>query len=164
MRCRLFVAAVLCAATAASPSSAGPYRNVSAGSACHPANGAATKFTRANNYIINNNATAQFVVCNFEMDDASTTPVQNIYLALFMQSAHAGATVTCIAQTGHFDDGGNAIRTSAARATTFASDGAGSYLEWGTGVLLRDSSIDILTLNCKMDPGTRLGTLVRTEF
>jgi hypothetical protein len=164
MNCRLAIALLIVATAAASPAQAAGYRNTSAGGACHPANGAATKFTRANNYITNNNATAQFVVCNFQMDDAANPPDVYIYLALYIQSASAGTTVTCVAQTGNYDDLGNHVRSSASRTYTFASDGGASSLGWEPGTLVRLSSFDVLTLNCKMDPGTRLGTIVRTEF
>ena len=79
-------------------------------------------------------------------------------LAIAVQSPVAGVTVTCVAQTGYYDNG-NIIRSTAVRSHTFEVAPASVYLEWAPGSLARQSPVDVVTLNCKVPPQVRLGLI-----
>ena len=152
---------VLAAASSAPLHAADHYRDTNGGSACHPANGAAAaKFTRANHYLTNNNATEQYVVCHFPMDDAAGLVAEMDYLSVHVQATGAGA-VTCVAQTGSYFGGVLTLRANVARSHTFSAAGP-MVLTWD-GVLPRLAVHDVLTVNCKLAPGMRIGLIERKD-
>ena len=134
------------------------YFDASAGAACHAANPAATKFQYTNHDLANLNPTAQFVVCDLHLHDFSSTPAPLTYLAVEIQST-AEATVTCVAQTGMYFSGTVTVRSSQTRSYSFVFPGGSNSLIFDTSTLARINPYDVLTLNCKMDPNTRLGLI-----
>jgi hypothetical protein len=157
------LAVALAAATAVPAAHAAYYRDASAGGSCHPANGgAAAKFTYGNHWIANNNTTDQYVICDLPADDSSGAPWTVAFLAIHVYSLNAGATVTCVAQTGAFFDGTVYNFANVSRTYTFGGAGNSTTLSW-ENVLPRQANQDVLTLNCKMAPGMKLGLILRTE-
>jgi hypothetical protein len=145
------LAAALCCAPAQAT-----YRDTSAGGACQPAAG--NSFTRGNNYITNIGTSTQYVICHFAMADAADVPTQASYLYVSTSSTIAGSTINCTAQTGGYYLGVNHVGTSNARSYTFPS--AGYYtLQWDASQIIRSSTYSTFTLNCRMDPGTRMGLI-----
>jgi hypothetical protein len=154
-----FAATIAIAALAtASPATAGNIHVASPGAACHAANPGATKFTAANHYLTNNNTTAQYVMCYLPLTDTSQTPQQLSYLGVEIYSTVADGTVTCVAQTGAYVGGALGIHSSATRTDTLGMGDIGA-LAFGTS-LVRNNTSAAVTLNCKMDPGTRLGLIM----
>jgi hypothetical protein len=152
---------LVAAATGAAPARADDNRSTNGGSACHPANGAAAaKFSRANHYITNNNTTDQYVICHLPMDDTSGYVAEIAYLIVHVQAAGAGSVV-CVAQTGSYAEGQLFVRGNVARSYAFSAAGS-TALIW-SGVLPRESPNDVLTLNCKLTPGMRLGLIERKD-
>ena len=164
IRNALLVSAVMVASVALAPASdAGVFRYTGAGGACHPANGGSVpKFTRGPHHLTNNNTTDQYVVCHFAMDDATSSPNGLGKVELHIWSANAGATITCVGQTGAYYFGVVHARSTVSRTHTFTAPGESHYLEWDA-VLQRESLADTLSISCKMGPGTRLGLIARAE-
>lgn len=159
----LLAATFAAAVGSASPASASTYLYVSAGVACHPANGAlAAKFNRNLNYLTNSGTTDGYVVCHFQMADASgaVSPFGGIHV--HMQGSASGATITCVAQVGAFFSGTNLIEGSLARTYTTIAPNESVVLSWYGG-LVRDEFEDVVTLNCKLPPGTKMGLIQRWE-
>ena len=154
--------AVLAAAMGASPASAAAYRNASAGAACHAANGAlASKFTFNLNYLTNIGTTDAYVICSLPMDDASTTPDTIIKLSVSFTVPAALSTVTCVAQAGNYVTTNN-IYHSAAESRTTASANQSLTMQW-ENYIPRGGVINVVTLNCKLPPGTKMGLIERWE-
>ena len=157
----LAVCVLVAAAIGAAPARADDYRPTNGGSACHPANGpAAAKFSRTNHYLSNNNTTDQFVVCHLPMNDTGGYVAEIAHLQVHVQAAGAGSAV-CVAQTGAYSDGQLFVRGGVTRSYTFSAAGF-TVLEW-FGVLPRESNNDVLTLNCRLAPGMRLGLIERKD-
>jgi hypothetical protein len=146
------------------PIAAKDYRNASAGSACHPANGAmAAKFNYNMHYLTNVGTTDAYVICDLQMDDATSLPEDATLLAVNLLLPDAGTTVTCIAQAGVFYDGMTSIYKSQSRTWSTGFDNQPVRLEW-TGIgLARTHYSQVLTLNCKLPPGAKMGLIQREE-
>jgi hypothetical protein len=157
------LAVALAAASAVPVAHAAYYRDASAGGACHPANGgAASKFLYGNHYILNNGTTDQYVICDLPADDSSGAPWNVTFLGINVTSFNQGATVTCVAQTGSMVDGTVYNTANVSRSYTFMTQGGSTTLTW-ENVLPRASNQDVLTLNCKLAPGMKLSTILRSE-
>ena len=146
--------------TAAGNASAINYRDTSAGGACQPASGGASgSFSHSNNYLTNIGTTTQYIICHFAMDDAEFTPTNTNLLNVHIQSTQAGTRiVTCTAQTGSFYNGVNQVYRNQTRTYTFSAAGH-TYLDFDESVLTRTVPWHTFTLNCRMDPGTRVGLI-----
>ena len=140
---------------------AAKFRDTSAGGACHAANGAAAaKFSFGNHYLTNNATTDQYVVCHFQMDDEQaeliTTP---LFLAMTATAGPAsGGTVTCLAQVGNYSMGATTITASATRSAPLAA-GASTTLDWSGVSWGRTQHYQVMTLNCRLPPGFRMGLI-----
>jgi hypothetical protein len=151
---------VLAAALAVPGSASATYRDTSAGGACQAASGANEKsFNYSNNYVTNIGTTSQFVICHFAMADGQITPTATSFFAVNTQSTQAGVRiVSCSLQTGSFYNGANHIISNNVSAHTY--DAVGYYrLDWTETAVVRNAVYDTVTLNCRMDPGTRLGII-----
>ena len=156
--------AVVAALSMSTPADATTYRNTSAGTACQAANSAATKFQWTNHYVRNLNATSQFVVCTLPVSDTAYSPVLSpSSIIVNIQSGGPGSIVTCIAQTGYFYDGAVTIHSSATRTYEFVTPDGASQLVFAADALTRLTALDTVTLNCKMDPYTKLGLIQYEE-
>ena len=148
-------------AALASPGSADAtvYRDTSAGGACHAANGAnAASFNFSNNYVTNTGTTTQYIICHLQMEDAFV-PVATEFFAVHVQSTQAGTRiVSCSAQTGSFFNGVNQVKSAQVQAYTFSGPGS-TDLNWNESTMARVSPWFTVTLNCRMDPGTRVGLI-----
>lgn len=134
------------------------FRNTSAGTACHAANGAvAASFVRSGNYITNTSSSTQFVICHFGMHDTDGLKAVTLF-QIAISSTQPARTVVCTAQTGSYHHATNNVTSSVARSYTFPAVGW-QYLQWTASALTRSVYWDVLTLNCRMDPGTRLGVI-----
>jgi hypothetical protein len=144
----------------APPSATAAYRDVSGGAACKGANGAASaSFTYSNNYLTNIGSTPQYIICNFQMDDASFVPAPTESLILHAYNTQAvSRTLSCSAQTGGYYYGSNYVASNSVKAHTFASVGS-DYLTWTPSLLVRNYPYDVLTINCRLDPGIRVGLI-----
>jgi hypothetical protein len=160
----LSLVAVLAGSLANPAPAAITYRDASAGAACHAANGAlASKFTYNLNFVTNVGTTDAYVICSLPMDDASSLPDNIHTLSVAVQTSNPGATVTCVAQNGSFYDGINHIYNSASRSYTAIGANAAFFLTWDGAALHRDGIYAVLTINCKLPPGTKLGLIQRWE-
>ena len=161
---RVAVAALLAttlALAAGGAAAATSYRNASAGAACHAANGAlASKLVFNLNYLTNTGTTDMVVMCHLPTDDASGGLEQVIFLRADVVIPVQGKSVTCVAQTGYFGAGANTVATSVARSYTAPGTNASGQVEWPSPELLhRSSTAMLLTLNCKLPPGAKLGLI-----
>jgi hypothetical protein len=146
------------------PAAAANYRYASAGAACHAANGAlASKFTFNLNYLTNVGTTDANVICSLPMDDATATPDTLTWLSVSVLVPTQGATVTCMAQTGYFFNGVNTIYRSSAQTYTATQPNVAYTLQWNSYLLERADYVSVLTINCKLPPGTKLGLIQRVE-
>jgi hypothetical protein len=153
------LALVAIAAIAPSPASAVVYHDTTAGGACHAANGAAAShFTYGNHYVTNVGQTSEYVICLLVSDDIDAGTHSPAKLAVAISSTVEQATVSCSAQTGSYFGGAINNHGSNAQTYTFATAGS-STLTFDTSKLPRQFLQDVVTLNCKMDPGTRLGLI-----
>ena len=149
-------------ALASTPTQAAYYRDTNAAAMCHPANGAAVaKFTRTSHYLANNATTDQFVVCDFTMDDSSGAPWAQGTLRIEAWATAPG-TITCVAQTGRMVNGAVYATATQTRTYTFEAGNAGTSLNWLDGIA-RMNNLDVLTLNCKVAPGMKLGVIEHIE-
>ena len=145
------------------PASAVRYRDSSAGAVCHPANGAlVAKFNRTLNYIQNAGTTDAYVICQQVMDDGDVQPEKVTLLTASVTVPTQGATVTCVAQAGAFYDNINHVYLSYSESFTAGAPNASAHLEWDVP-FYRISVFHVLTLNCKLPPGAKLGLLQRWE-
>ena len=161
----LLTATIAAAIGTASPAAAATtsLNYVSAGVACHPASGAlAAKFNRNLNYLTNVGTTDAYVVCHFQMADSPTLVAAFGGLYVHLQGSAAGSTVTCVAQVGAFFSGTNQINGSVARTHTTSAHNESLVLSWLSG-LERDDFADVVTLNCKLPPGMKMGLIQRWE-
>lgn len=152
---------LLFAAIPSTPAHAVAARNLSAGAACHPANGAAAaKFTYTNHTIQNIGTTDQYVICNLPMaEDLLSEPVDPQFLAVSMTAGATGGTVVCVAQIGYHSGGSTTIRSTHARSVTLAAF-LNSALSWNEGTAWNRAALfETLTLNCKLPPTVRLGLI-----
>ena len=142
------------------PAQATVARDLSAGGACHAANGAAVgKFTFSNFSLLNIGTTDQFVVCNFQMEeDLSLTLKAASTLSVSVTAGATPGTVTCTAQTGHHYSGATVIRSSFVRTVTLPASNNG-YLLWDDPAWIRINPWDTLTLNCRLPGGFRMGLI-----
>lgn len=134
------------------------WRNASAGANCHAANGAASdKFTFANNYLTNIGTNDQYVICSLDMDDNAAGSMHANYIAVSAKAGSTSGTLTCIAQEGRFDNGENIISASQTRSRLVFANYS-EVLIWPDGLprLLFD---DVLTLNCRVPAGFKLGLI-----
>ena len=150
--------AALCAIAPAHAST--QFHEASAGSACHPANGAAAaKFVRSMHTLTNNNTTEQYVVCDLRLDDVSGQPVRQVYLLrLFFTAGATGGTLWCAAQTGSHYYGTTHVTSSAAKSKALTA-GDNGEVYWEAFELSRSSQEHLLGFNCKVPPGFRLGLI-----
>jgi hypothetical protein len=161
--------AIACLATAwlavaaSAPAAAQAYHYASAGAACQPANGALAKFTYNLHFLTNTGTTDQTVVCHLGMDDAGGTPKAHVFLNVQVYLPATGTTVTCLAQTGGFYGEGTHIQASTAKTLTSSTPNQYGALSWTGAELPRENSSVIVTLNCKLPPGARMGTIGRVE-
>jgi hypothetical protein len=139
------------------------FHDASAGVACHPANGAlAAKFTYNLNYLTNANTTDAYVLCSLPMDDVNNAPavLNGLMVDVFLPSP---ATVTCVAQTGSYVSGANQIEGSSALTYTSSVTNLALQFSFETALLTRAGTYRVLTLNCKLPPGAKLGLIQRWE-
>ena len=153
----------LAAGMASSSPAFAAYRNASAGAACHAANGAlASKFTFNLNYLTNVGTTDAYVICNLAIDDAIGTPDTVTRLTVSLVVPTQGATVSCVAQAGAFYNGTNHIIQSLAESDSADVPNAVVFLSWDQD-LVRGDALNVLTLNCKLPAGTKMGLIERWE-
>jgi len=147
------------------PGAALEVRDYSAGTACRPANGAlAPKFNYNLHYLTNIGTVDAYVVCDVALDDPSQTPDELFLLNVDLLVPTVGHTVTCVAQVGSFYSGqAHIVASSAVSATANAADDA-IVLGWDTTKLVRNDVFKVLTLNCKLPPGTKMGLIQRWEI
>ena len=141
---------------------AATFHNTSAGVACHAANGAlAAKFTYNLNFLTNGNTTDAYVVCALNMDDTNQTPavLNGLTATLFLPTP---GTAACVAQTGYFS-GTNQIEGSTALTYTSTYSNLTLQFSFDTSQLTRAGMTQVLTLNCKLPPGAKLGLIQRWE-
>ena len=150
---------VLATALAAPAARSTQYHDASAGTSCHPAAGNSGLFTRSNNYITNAGTVSQYVACSFVMSDASSTVQNTAYLAVHTESTQAGTrTVACGAQTGAYYGGANQVHAGSVMSHTFIAPGNISLI-WTASTLPRSQPYHVMTMTCKLDPGTRMGLI-----
>ena len=158
--------ALLCLAAAGAlsmPASAERFRDSSAGAVCQAANGAvAAKFNRTLTYITNAGTTDAYVICHLPMDDASSTPDHVSRLTVEVTIPNAGGNVACVAQSGAYYQGANHIYASQAQSYTAAGPNESATIDW-TVPMYRLNVFNVLTLNCKLPPGAKLGLIERWE-
>jgi hypothetical protein len=159
------LATTLVAALSTSPSASASntFHNASAGVACHPANGAvAAKFTYNLNFLTNGNTTDAYVLCSLPMDDVNNAPahLDGLMVDVFLPSP---GTVACAAQTGYYGGGLNQIESSTALSYTSSVNNVSHQFSFNTLLLHRDGVPPVLTLNCKLPPGARMGLIQRWE-
>jgi hypothetical protein len=160
----LLTATLAIALGQSSPATATAYRDASAGAVCHAANGAlAAKFTFNLNYLTNISNTDAYVICHLPMDDAAMTPDGVGKLTVHGLIPTAGTTVTCVAQVGAFYDSTNHLYSSSAKSDTAATLNSELYLSWDSVEVPRTSNFQVLSINCKLPPGTKLGLIERWE-
>jgi hypothetical protein len=151
-------------AAVALPARATAFRDASAGVACQAANGAlAGKFTHNLNYLTNVGTADAYVVCSLPMDDASGDPTPILLLTLEVFLPTQGSTVACTAQTGAYFDGANQIKSSVAESYTSTAANVDWQLAWSGSALARMDPHHVLTINCKVPAGGRLGLIQRWE-
>ena len=73
----------------------------------------------------------------------------------------AGTTATCVAQVGHYGEAGNVVEVSSAQTVTSSTANAYPLLYRDGAMLPRTSSFVALSLNCRIPPGARIGTINR---
>ena len=130
----------------------------SAGGSCHSAS-PTPKFSRNNHYTTNIAATDQYLVCQFQMDDDPTVPATDIkYLELSVVAGASGGTVTCVAQIGALYAGSMHLESSISRSVTLTA-GNGGYLNFGANPLIRSVYYNVLTMNCRVPTGFKVGLL-----
>jgi hypothetical protein len=139
------------------------YRDESAGTACQGANGAASKFTYTMQYLTNVGAVDQYIVCDLTSHDATNDPLTPSIFRVNFTMAQAGSTITCVVQTGAHHSGTNHIISSASETYTSESANANSFLDWDPGSIVRNNPYDVLMLNCKVPPGTKVGLIQYIE-
>jgi hypothetical protein len=145
------------------PASAVVYRNSSAGAVCHPANGAlVAKFNRTLNFIQNAGTTDAYVICQQVMDDADVQPYAVTLLTASVALPNTGTTATCTAQVGAHYDNTNFVYMSFAKSFTATEPNDSTHLEWDVP-FYRIAVFHVLTINCKLPPGAKLGLLQRWE-
>jgi hypothetical protein len=157
--------ATMLAALSTSPpaAAANTFHNASAGVACHPANGAlAAKFIRNLNFLTNASTGDAYVVCSLPMDDAYNAPAQldGLMVDVFLPTP---GTVTCVAQTGTFSNGSNVIQASTAMTHTSSTTNVAVQFSFNANLLQREGVYRVLTLNCKLPAGTKMGLIQRWE-
>ena len=160
----LLAATLAIALGQSSPATATAYRDASAGAVCHAANGAlAAKFTYNLNYLTNAGTTDAYVICHLPMDDAASTPDAVGKLAVHGLIPTVGAAVTCTAQVGAFYDSSNHIYHSSAKTDPAALPNSELFLTWDSFEVERTSAFHVLSINCKLPPGAKLGLIERWE-
>jgi len=137
--------------------------STSGGSACKPAYGASTKFNFTELYALNNSTTDQYLVCGFAnwsfAGDGASRPIT--FISMFVNTGAAGGTVTCVAKMAYWT-GGATVVSSASKSVTFASYGSGNLL-WESTDLPRTQEYEVLSMNCKLPGGARIGLIQRIE-
>jgi hypothetical protein len=141
------------------------FRSTHAGVACHPANGSlASSFNYTLQTLTNVGTVDAYVICALPMDDLSTYPTQLHYLVVNAVLPQSGTTLACTAQVGAFYSGTTHIRESVARATTSSQPNAQAQLSWYNELAPeRAYGYDVLSLNCKLPPGAKLGLIQRED-
>ena len=153
--------AVLVAALATSaPAAATTYRDLSAGAVCHPANGAlASKFTYNLQYLTNIGTTDAYVICSLETSNTSNPAGPPALLRFHAQTTNVGSIVTCSAQVGAHFGGISRIYRSSTETYTSVDPDEGFALNWNEVLLDRTISYQLLSVNCKLPPGAKLGLI-----
>jgi hypothetical protein len=159
------VLATLAAALALAPGAAqsNTYRDESAGTACQGSNGAASKFTYTMQYLTNVGTVDQYVVCDLTSHDATNQPLTPDVFRVNFTMAQAGSTITCTVQTGSHHTGTNHIISSSAETYTSVNSNENGYLDWEPASIVRNDPFDVLMLNCKVAPGTKVGLIQYIE-
>ncbi len=132
-------------------------RNSSAGSACQPANGSAPWFQFTNNYLINNGTTDKYVVCNFVIDETSTSAIT--HLAVWTNSGAVGGQAVCSAQTGYRAINTTSIAGTNVGAVTLGGGSSAGRIDFTESSLPRSDGYDVLTLNCRVPGGWKIGLI-----
>jgi len=161
----LATAIVLAFAAAPQPAHARIHMSSNAGGACKPAYGASTKFNFTELYALNTSTTDQYLVCNFT--DLTIAPftsnAQPIdMLRVFVVSGASAGTVTCVAKMGHLADLTPTVASSATGSVPMSANSA-SAIVLGSD-LPRTNEYDVLSMNCKLPGGFKLGLIQRWEL
>ena len=160
----LLVSSLAVASAGGPAAAASTFHDASAGVDCQAANGAlAAKFTYNLNFLTNTGTTDAYVVCSLPMDDENQTPAMLEGLMVDVQLGAAGSTVTCVAQTGYWGAGVNQIFRSSAQSHTSTIPNETDQLVWNAAALGRDGVATVLTLNCKLPAGAKMGLIQRWE-
>ena len=137
--------------------------STSAGSACKPAYGASTRFNFTELYARNNGTTDEYLVCGFAnwsfTGVGSARPLKS--LSIWVNTGAAGGTAVCVAKMGYWT-GGATVVSMATRSLTFDSYGSGNLL-WEEADLPRSEEFQVLSMNCKLPGGAKLGLIQRIE-
>jgi hypothetical protein len=154
------LAAVL--ALTSGTTSAYTYRDESAGTACQGANGAASKFTYTMQYLTNVGTVDQYIVCDLTSHDVSASVLPILIFRVNYTMPQAGSSITCTVQTGSHYNGANHIVSSSSKTYTSSNPNDFGVLDWGQ-TIYRNSTYDVVMLNCKVSPGTRVGLIQFAE-
>jgi hypothetical protein len=150
------------ASAIAPPAVALTSHDTSAGGACHPASGSlGGSFNRNLHYLTNIGGTDAYVVCHLQMDD-DTQAQPPIWLVVHV-AGQPGTQVTCTFQAGAFYDGANRVVASTSETLGFTQAATYGRLDFDVEPLVRPNYHTLLTLNCKVPAGGRLGLIERWE-
>jgi hypothetical protein len=150
------VAAAVALVVAATPADATIYRDMSAGSACKAAYAGVSPFVYSATHLENKGVVDLYVVCQFQHYDigAAQSP---LLVSVALTAGTLGGTAVCVVQTGYYN---GTVHNSAvvARGVPLAA-GASGQVVWEGADLPRASEADVLTLNCKLPGGFRMGLI-----
>ena len=160
----LFVVVVGSLTTPVPAHAAVTYRDASAGAACHAANGSlATKFNFNLSFLTNAGTVDAYVICSLPMDDATASPLAINKVKVHAQLPNADTTLTCTAQTSAYFGGENHVYYSSTKTFTSTGPNANFTLLWTGADLTRQDVYAVLSFNCKVPPGAKLGLIERWE-
>jgi len=159
------LAAVLAVAciTAPRPAHAEIYLSTNAGGACKPAYGASDKFTFTELYAQNIGTTDQYLVCNFANFTISTgqlaAPIDE--LRVWAGAGATPGTLACTVKMGYWL--GSPVVTSTSTKSAALGISSTGMLDFVSTDLPRDSEYQVLSMNCKLPGGFKLGLIQRFE-
>lgn len=149
-------AALLALAFATTPADATIYRDMSAGGACKAAYAGASPFVYSATHLENKGVVDLYVVCQFQHYDIGAAQSPLMVTAALTAGA-LGGTAVCVVQMGWYD---GTLHNSAVVSRGIAlAPGTSGQVTWEGADLPRTSATDVLTLNCKLPGGFKLGLI-----
>jgi hypothetical protein len=150
----------LAGAWCATPAAALESHDTSAGGACHAANGTLSgSFTRNLHYLTNISNTAAIVVCHLQMDDDDGGGAQSPFWLVVHVAGKPLTEVTCTFQLGGFHDGVNHVYSSQSMTMAFPSANPYGRFDFDYTKFVRPNYHTILSLNCKVPAGGKIGLI-----